>query len=138
MIRSVLAVLAGIAALTVTSFAIEAAANALMMRMFPHALPNRAAISQSLPASLFLFGYTALCVACGGYVTAWIVKRSPVRHALIMGVLQVALTVWAMLCLLPKEEPLGTWLAAILLTVPCAWVGGRLRSNQTWRVQKPS
>jgi hypothetical protein len=137
MIRSVLAVLAGIGALTATSFAIEAAANPLMMRIFPHALPNRAAISQSLPASLFLFAYTALCVACGGYVTAWIGSRSPVRHALIMGVVQVALTVWAMLSL-PNEAPLRNWLVAILLTVPCAWVGGRLRSNRTPRVQKPS
>lgn len=137
MIRSVLAVLAGIGALTVTSFAIEAAANPLMMQMFPHALPNRAAISQSLPASLFLFGYTALCVACGGYVTAWIANRSPVRHALIMGVVQVALTVWAMLSL-PNEAPLRNWLAAILLTVPCAWLGGRLRANRTSRGQKLS
>jgi hypothetical protein len=135
MIRSVLAVLAGIVALTVTSFAIEAVANPLMMRMFPDALPDRAAISQSLPASLFLFGYTALCVACGGYVTAWIVNRSPVLHALIMGVLQVALTVWAMLSL-PNEAPLRNWIVAIVLTVPCAWVGGRLRSDQTSRVQK--
>jgi hypothetical protein len=43
MIRSVLAVLAGIAALTVTAFAIEAAANPLLMKMFPSALPNEAA-----------------------------------------------------------------------------------------------
>ena len=130
MIRSLLAVLAGIATLTVTSFAIEAVANPLMMRMFPHSLPNRAAISQSLPASLFLFAYTALCVACGGYVTAWLVSRSPVRHALIMGVVQVGLTVWAMVSL-PNEAPLRNWLAAILLTVPCAWCGGWFRLYRT-------
>jgi hypothetical protein len=134
MIRSLLAVFAGIATLTVTSFAIEALANPLLMRMFPHSLPNRAAISRSLPASLFLFAYTALCIACGGYVTAWLVRRSPVRHALIMGVVQVGLTVWAMLSL-PNQAPLRNWLVGILLTVPCAWCGGWFRLNQTSQPQ---
>ena len=60
MIRSVLAILAGIVTLTITSFAIEAAADPLMMRLFPHALPNRAAISHSLPATIFLLAYTSL------------------------------------------------------------------------------
>ena len=92
MIRSVLAVIAGIAALTVTSFAIEALADPLLMGMFPQALPTRAAIGQNLPASLFLYVYTALCVAFGGYVTAWVARRAPVGHALIMGVVQTGLT----------------------------------------------
>jgi len=50
MIRSVLAMVAGIAALTVTSFAIEALADPLLMRMFPQALPTRAAVGQNLVA----------------------------------------------------------------------------------------
>ena len=54
MIRSVLAVLAGIATLTVTSFAIEAVANPLLLRMSPQALPNEVALSRSLPAGLFM------------------------------------------------------------------------------------
>jgi hypothetical protein len=53
MIRSVLAVLAGIVVLTVASFAIEAVADPLLLRTFPHALPNRAAMSHNLPATLF-------------------------------------------------------------------------------------
>ena len=72
MVRSILAVLAGIGVLTVTSFAIEAAADPLLMRMFPQALPDRIAINHNLPATLFGFAYTALCVAAGGYVTAWV------------------------------------------------------------------
>lgn len=129
MIRSVLAVLAGIAVLTVTSFAIEAAADPFMMRMFPAALPNRTAISHNLPASLFLFAYTALCVAAGGYVTAWVARRFPVRHAVAMGVVQVALTVWAMISL-PNEAPLRNWIVALVLTVPAASCGGLLRAKQ--------
>ena len=55
MIRSLLAVLAGIAVLTATSFAIEAVANPLMTRTFPELLPNKAAIQHNGFANLFLF-----------------------------------------------------------------------------------
>jgi Fe2+ transport system protein B len=128
MIRSALAVLAGIAALTVTSFAIEAAADPLLMRMFPQALPTREAIGQNAWSSLFMYAYTALCVAFGGYVTAWIAKRAPVRDALIMGVVQVGLTVLAMFSL-REQAPLRNWIIAMLMTIPCAWAGGVFR----WR-----
>ena len=134
MIRSVLAVLAGVAVLTATSFAVEALANPLMMRMFPVSLPNRAAISYNLSASLFLFAYTALCIAGGGYVTAWLVNRSPVRHAVVLGIVQTALTVLAMVSL-PEGGPLRNWTATILLTVPAAWCGGLLRISRERRIR---
>jgi hypothetical protein len=128
MIRSVLAVLAGIAVLTITSFAIEAVANPLLMRMFPNALPNQSAINHNLPATLFLFTYTALCVAAGGYVTAWLARRSERLHAVIMGGVEALLTVWAMLSI-PDQAPLPTWITGIALTVPAAWCGGVLRTK---------
>ena len=128
MIRSILAVLAGIAVLTATSFGIEAVANPLMMRMFPDSLPNQSAISHNLPATLFLFTYTSLCVAAGGYVTAWVAHRSEALHAVIMGGIQTMLTVWAMLSI-PDQAPLRNWLVGIALTVPAAWCGGMLRAK---------
>lgn len=126
MIRSVLAVLAGIVVLTATSFAVEAVANPLLMRMFPHALPNEAALNQSLPAKLFMLLYTALCVAAGGYVTAWVARRFPVGHAVAMGVVQLALTVWAMIAL-AHRAPLWSWIVGMVMIVPAAWCGGMLR-----------
>ena len=128
MIRSALAVLAGIAALTVTSFAIEAVADPVLMRLFPHALPTRESIGQNALSSLFLYGYTALCTVFGGYVTAWIAKRAPVRDALIMGVVQVALTVLAMFSL-REQAPLRNWIVALVMTIPCAWAGGVMRGG---------
>lgn len=136
MIRSALAVLAGIVTLTITSFAIEAAADPLMMRLFPHALPNRAAISHSVAATLFLFSYTFLCVAAGGYVTAWLARRSPVLHSLFMGAVQVALTVWAMFAL-RNEAPLRNWIGALVFTLPAAWCGGLLQSKQATKKGSP-
>ena len=136
MIRSALAVLAGIVTLTITSFVIEAAVDPLMTHLFPHALPNRAAISYNLPATLFLFSYTFLCVAAGGFVTAWLARRSPVLHAVFMGAVQVALTVWAMFAL-RNEAPLRNWIGALVFTIPAAWYGGLLCAKQATKKGPP-
>ena len=114
MLRSALAVLAGILVLTVASFAIEAVADPLM--------------SRNVPARIFTLAYTMLCVAAGGYVTAWLARRSEVRHAVIMGVIEAVLTVAAMLEM-PGHAPLWSWVAGILLIIPAAWFGGLVRAN---------
>ena len=138
MIRSSLAILAGIVTLTITSFAIETAVDPLMMRLFPHALPSRAAISYNLPATLFLFSYTFLCVAAGGYVTAWLARRRAVLHSLLMGAVQVALTLLAMTSSsLRNEAPLRNWIGALVFTIPAAWCGGLLRAKQAAK-EEPS
>lgn len=137
MTRSILAVIAGIVVLTATSFAIEVAVDPILMRLFPHALPNRAAISQNLASALFLVAYTSACVAAGGYVTAWIARRSPIWHAVTMGVIQEALTVWAMVSL-PNVAPLRNWIATLVLTIPVAWCGGLLRARHGSRNGAPT
>jgi hypothetical protein len=132
MIRSVLSVLAGIVVLTVTSFAIEAAVDPLLARIFPNALPDHAAITHNLPASVFMFFYTSLCIVAGGYVTGRLARRRPAQHAAVMGAVQAALTVWAMLSF-PDVAPLRNWIVAILLAIPTAWFGGFLRAKQLER-----
>jgi hypothetical protein len=129
MFRSILAILAGIAALTVASFAIEAVADPLMMRLFPHALPDAAALSRSVPAHLVMFTYTFASIVLGGYVTAWIARRAAVWHAVIMGAVEVGLTIWAMLAL-AHQAPRWTWIAGMIFTIPAAWLGGALRARQ--------
>jgi hypothetical protein len=133
MIRSVLSVLAGIVVLTVTSFAIEAAVDPLLARIFSNALPDHAAITHNLPASLFMFFYTSLCVVAGGYVTGYLARRHPAMHAVVMGAVQAALTVWAMISFPPDVAPLRNWIVAILLAIPTAWLGGFLRAKQLER-----
>lgn len=66
--RSIAAVLAGIAALTAASFAIEALADPMMIRLFGD--------KTRLAPSVFMYFYTAVCIAAGGYVTAWIAGGS--------------------------------------------------------------
>ena len=115
MVRSVLAVLAGIATLTLTSFAIEAAAKPLQ---------------QNTSGVVFMFLYSALCVAGGGYVTAWLATRAKVRHSVIMGAIQAALVIPAMMTF-PDVAPLWRWLAGMVLIVPAAWCGGMMYARRT-------
>jgi hypothetical protein len=64
MLRSVLAVLAGLVVILITSFGIEAVANPLLVKML--GLPNEAALPHNMVVWLFTFIYTLVCVMGGG------------------------------------------------------------------------
>ncbi len=128
MIRSALAILAGIVVLTVTSFAIEWVTDPVLARVLPDAQASGATWHHDA-RKLIMFVYTTLCVAFGGYVTAWLARGSEVRHAVVMGVIQMALTTLAMIEFRHKAL-VWFWIAGIAVTVPAAWCGGIFRA--TW------
>ena len=133
MVRSMLAILAGIAVLTALSFAIEAAVNPLLLRVFPQALPGPAALSTNEWVRALTFCYGLACVAAGGYVAARIGRRLPMRHAAIMGIVQAALTILAMLSPEGNHASRRQWIAIAVLSVPAALAGGtgyKLRGTQ--------
>jgi hypothetical protein len=125
MLRSVLAILAGVATLTAISFGIEAIADPLLMRLFPASLPTQSALSHSLPVRLFGFAYGALAIAAGGYITAWIGRRAPILHAAVLGGVQSLLTVLAMMAMW-NHAPAVTWIVTLAITLPACLVGGWL------------
>jgi hypothetical protein len=125
---SIVAVIAGIIVLAVVSFGIEAAADPLMIHFFPRAFPDASALQNSVPAQLVMFAYTFLAVMAGGYVTAWISRHAPVRDAVIMGVIEAALTVW-LLTTRFHQAPLTSLVKAVIVCVPSAWLGGVLRAR---------
>jgi len=129
MIRGIAAVLAGLIVLTVLSFAIEWAIDPLLLRLFPQALPKASALETNLYAALFMYFYTAVCVAAGGYVTAWVARRRPVGHAVAMGVVELGLTVGAMKAVV-AHAPLRNWIIGMVMVVPAAWCGGFFRAKQ--------
>ena len=122
MLRSVLAVLLGIITLTVISFAVEAGMDPLLLRMFPQALPNEAALGANLIVRAVMFAYGAASIGAGGYVTARVARRAPVGHALAMGLLQSALTLYAMYAVV-KHAPTWIWVISTVMAVPAAWIG---------------
>ena len=133
MFRSALAVLAGLVALTVISFAIEAAADPLLMHLFPRALPDSAALAASSAARLFMLAYTTFSIAVGGYVTAWIARRAQLTHAAIMGAIEVAFTVYVMIAAPFAEAhraPRWGWVTGMILMIPAACLGAAIRARR--------
>jgi hypothetical protein len=126
--RSALAILAGILTLTALSFALEALADWALMRLFPGSFPTLEAIGRSPSARWFMYAYGTLSVAAGGFVAAWLAKRSPLLHAVLMGAVQAMLTVWAAAAM-RDHAPLSTWAAAIIMAPPAAILGGWLFSR---------
>jgi MFS family permease len=119
-----LSVLAGIVVLTVASFAIEAVLNPLLLWVFPEALPGPEALSSNPWVRTLMFAYGLMCVAAGGYVTAWIARRLPVQHAAAMGIIQLGLTIVAMLSSVANHASRWVWIVTAILTIPAALVGG--------------
>ena len=117
MLRSVLAVIAGIVVLTAASFAIEAALGPWLLRTFPH------------EARALTFSYGMLCVAAGGYVAALLARRLPIRHAGAMGLTQAGLTIVAMFSPDSNHASTAQWIAIATLSIPAALAGGFLRRS---------
>ena len=130
MLRSVLSVIAGIAVLTATSFAIEAAVDPLLLRIFPLALPGPTALSTNHWVRILTFVYGLMCVAAGGYIAARIARRLPIKHAAAMGIVQAGLTILAMLSPEANHATRLQWITTAILSIPAALVGGALVSNR--------
>jgi hypothetical protein len=136
MIRSILAVLAGLVELTIVSFGIEALANPLLMHLFPTALPDSAALARSMSARLFMLAYTMFAIFAGGYLTAWIALRSKIWHAAVMGIIEVVFTLYVMIAApFPEVHASPRWgfVVGMILTIPAAVLGGTLRAHQSSR-----
>jgi hypothetical protein len=123
MLRSVLAVLAGLVVILITSFGIEAVANPLLAKML--GLPNEAALPHNMVVWLVTFSYSFVCVIGGGWVTARLAPKLPVRHALALGLIQSLLTIPAWLAF-PAQAPIWGWILSMILVIPGAWLGGVL------------
>jgi putative membrane protein (TIGR04086 family) len=116
MLRSVLSVLAGIAVLTAASFAIEAAVDFILPR----------SLSAHGSVRILTYAYGMLCVSAGGFVAARIARRSPVQHAMAMGVVQAGITVLAMFSPERNHASPLQWIFIAACSMPAAVLGGIL------------
>jgi hypothetical protein len=128
-----MAVLAGIVVLTAASFAIEAAVDPLLLRLFPRALPGPAALTANQWVRTFTFAYGLICVATGGYIAARIARRLPIQHAAAMGIVQAGLTIAAMLSPEGSHASRLQWITIAILSVPAALAGGALYERRETR-----
>ena len=124
--RSIVAVLAGILVGAVLSIGTDVALHAA--GIFPP-------IGQWAGSSLFAIatGYRTVYNVVGSYLIARLAPSRPMGHSLVGGVLGVvvsavgAVTTWNHV---PSLGPHWYPIALVILALPCAWVGGKLRVMQ--------
>ena len=121
LLRGALAVIAGLAMFALALVAVNAGGKALLGS-------DAEWINRSTSTQVVWLCVNAVCMIAGGYVAAWLAPRARVAHAVIVATIQAGLTLAAFLTLNDRTTPTWLWLAGIAVTVPAAWLGGRLRT----------
>ena len=90
---------------------------------------------QYMPDSLFLLAtaYRIVYSILGSYLTARLAPHRPMLHALILGGIGVVLSIVGALSTWNKGPEFGPkWypITLIVMAIPLAWVGGKLRVKQ--------
>ena len=124
--RSVLAVLAGFAVIFVLSLGTDVALHAA--GVYPP-------WGRTMADSLFglATAYRIVYGVAGCYVTARLAPDRPMAHALALGVLGLVFSLAGPVYAQkqgPEFGPLWYSIAIVLISLPCAWLGGRIRRAQ--------
>jgi hypothetical protein len=126
-VRSVAAVLAGFITLSVLLYAMQGAGTAILLRTHPDLPATTSIVNHSTGTRVFWLIWETMSMVAAGYVTARLAASSQVAHATVMGAIQAAVTTSAMFSV-RNDEPLWFWITGIVMMVPAAWLGGRVRS----------
>ena len=99
-----------------------------------HMLQVYPPLGQPMSGVLFAFAtaYRHIYTILGGYVIARAAPHSPVRHAVIGGIIGILPGIGGVVATLAKPElgPLWYPIAILVTGLPCTWVGGRLFAQQ--------
>jgi hypothetical protein len=124
--RSIGAVVAGLLVIVVLSFATDILMHAT--GIFPPWF-------QYMADSLFVLAtaYRSVYSVLGCYITARLSPNRPMLHALILGVVGLVLSIAGALGTWNKGREFGPkWypVALVVISIPLAWVGGKIRLMQ--------
>jgi hypothetical protein len=123
MARSILAVVTGFLLIGFLSFGMTAVLKIVAPETFG------AARLESVPALLLVTFYVMVFAVAGCYLAALMAPHSPMKHALVLGVLGLIFNVVGIAA---RWEAAPAWfnILSLLLVMPYAWMGGRLREMQ--------
>jgi hypothetical protein len=111
--KSVIAMVAGLAVFGAAIFAMEAVTGPVM---------DFTTRGQGL-----WLAWEAAGMIAAGYVTARLAPRSRPGHAIAVGALQALMNAGAMVVMRPDGgSPLWFWIVGIAVMIPTAWLGGTI------------
>lgn len=126
-LRSVLAVVAGVLAVFILS---------LVTDVVLHATGIYPPWFQPMADALWVFAlaYRIVYGIAGGYVTAWLAPARPMTHVIVLGAVGFVLSILGVAANWNKGPEFGPkWfsLALVATALPCAWLGGKLRVKKS-------
>ena len=133
-LRSIVAVLAGLIIGILLSVGTDAAMSAIGV-LPPIGQP--AASGSLLIATVYRTIYSVLA----SYIAARLAPYRPMLHAMVLGVLDFIVSIVGVVVTWNKGAEYGPhWypIALVILALPAAWLGGRLRLNQLHSAEAPS
>jgi hypothetical protein len=119
-LRSVAAVVAGIALYSALLFGATWAGDALLGRN------ESDLINDNVATQLLWLTWNIVSMVPAGYSAALIAPRAPTVHAVVMGTIQALFTLGALFTSHGNITPLWLWIAVIAATIPAAWCGAKL------------
>jgi hypothetical protein len=89
-------------------------------------------------SNLLVLTRRSVFAVLGSYIAASLAPRYPMRHALALGVVLLALSIWLVIFRIRTYDAGPVWYAATLAVtaLPCAWLGGFLRQVSSGRTSE--
>ncbi|MGA9997559.1 MAG: hypothetical protein WBP93_19240 [Pyrinomonadaceae bacterium] len=129
MMRSILSIIAGFILICVLAFGADAVVRAVMP-----GLSISTGRVDSVPVLLFVIAYVFVFAVFGCYITARLAPHSPMKHALILGLLGLVFNIVGAI-MMWHTAPAWFHIVSLILVMPAAWLGGRLREAQLRQMQ---
>jgi hypothetical protein len=126
--RSIAAVLAGF----ILIGALSVGADLLLRQAVPTAFGPAGRVD-SVPILLLMMGYVGVFAVGGCYLAARLAPSRPMIHALVLGALGLLFTGYNTIVVFWDTAPAWFHVASLLLVMPYAWLGGRLREVEAER-----
>lgn len=122
--RSIWAVVAGFLFILVLSVGTDAIMHAMWPKLF-----NASGGTQNVVILCLTTVYVGVFATVGSYLTARLAPSHPMKHALILGGLGLVFTLMATMKMW-NLAPAWYNILNLVLVMPYAWLGGRLRENE--------
>ncbi|CAN5899046.1 hypothetical protein BH23GEM7_BH23GEM7_17800 [soil metagenome] len=130
MLRSIVAIVAGFIFIGALSVGADAVLHALLPTVF-----DAAGRVESVPVLLLIITYVGVFAITGCYLTARLAPSRPMLHALILGALGLVFNIAGTVAMW-NTAPAWYHIVALLLVMPYAWMGGRLREIELARASQ--
>ncbi len=128
-LRSVAAVLAGFLAVVVLSLGTDQVLHVLQV------YPPWGQPMHDPGLNLLALAYRCVYAVLGSLIAARLAPRAPMRHALVLGVIGLVLSVIGAVAAITMADLGPAWypIALVLTALPCAWLGGDLHRRMAGR-----